>query len=379
MKLKNQNGVALVMVMVFMTMSFVGLQSYSLLGSSQLIAEDLFVKHHQAFYLAEAAAENAKARLRDDFSTFPVPGDGNIFTMGDGEYYFNVTQTSDPTERRITAYGAVPDFATVQAAKVVELVIKNNPASMYDYAMYASGSVKLESSGTVNGDFMGASDLVMESSGTVNGDITISGDVGLQGSATVNGDITAGGDYTCEGSSCGLVSGTVSENASVNFVQPVLDMDQLKSVAQSQTYNGHDNYYLASEIDPENPPFPTTFYETPPSGGDPGVPWVVFIEGNLVLESSAVVGGFIVTNGDGKFESSVVINGVVYVTSAELIAESTVVFDGSVITANGATVKFESSAQITWNNAYADAIKAQNYSQASGGSLSQLSWNEKAS
>jgi len=376
MRLRSQRGIAIIVTMIFMTAGFLGFSTYVTLGSSHLNANNLTLKFHKAFYLAEAAVEDAKARLRDDFSTFPVSGDGTVFSFGGGEYYFNVNQTSDPTEQRITAYGAVPDFANAEATKVVEVVFKRNPAYLFDYALYSSGNVKLESSSTVTGDLMGGINFVMEGSTTTNGNITVGGDVDLKGSATVNGDIAAGGSINCEGSSCGQISGTQTENANVSFVEPALDLDELKGVAQGQSYNGHDNYYLASEIDPENPPFPSTFYETPPSGGDPGVPWVVFIEGDLKLENTVIAGGFIVINGKGIFESSSGVNGVIYAASGEVKVEGSASLDGSVITANGATVKFESSSQLTWNSAYADAIKAQSYGEQA--TLSQLSWNEKA-
>jgi len=381
MKLKNQNGFAFVFVMLYLSVAFTGFQSFATLSGSHLIGGDLMVKSSQAFYLAEAATEDAKARLRDDFSTFPVSGEGSIISLGLGEYYFNVTQTANLDERRITAYGAVPDFATAQATEIVEVVVKDIPPSLFDYALYSSGNIKMDHSAEVTGEVMGGIDLKMEASATVNGNITVGNDVELEDSAAVNGDITAGGSISCQGSSCGLVSGTQTENANVTFTEPTFDLNELRTVAQGQTYNGHDNYYLASEINSGNPPFPTTFYETPPSGGDPGVPWVIFVEGNLKLEDSAVAGGFIVVNGKAEFWSSMELHGVLYTTTNRVEMESSAIVDGSVITTNGATTNFESSTKITWNKAYADAIKAQSYSQSSGAGgeeLSQLSWNEKA-
>jgi len=380
MKLKNQNGFAFVFVMLYLSVAFTGFQSFATLSGSHLIGGDLMVKTSQAFYLAEAATEDAKARLRDDFSTFPVSGEGSIISLGRGEYYFSVTQTANLDERRITAYGAVPDFATAQATEIVEIVVKDMPPSLFDYALYSSGDIKMESSIEVTGDVTGGKELKMKASSTVNGNITIAKDVKLEDSATVNGDITAGGSISCSGSSCGLVSGTQTENASVTFTEPTFDLNELRTVAQSQTYNGHDNYYLASEINPSNPPFPTTFYETPPSGGDPGVPWLIFVEGDLKMEQSVTAGGFVVVNGKAEFKSSVELHGVLYATTNEVKMESSAIIDGSLITANDAKTEFKSSAVITLNSAYSDAIKAQSYSQTTGseGTVSRLSWNEKA-
>ena len=375
MKLKNQNGVALVMVMVFMTMSFVGLQSYSLLGSSQLIAEDLFVKHHQAFYLAEAGAEDAKARLRDDFSTFPVAGDSNIFTMGDGEYYFNVAQTINPAERRITAYGAVPDFATATATKIVEVVLLNNP-NIFDYAIYSTGDIRMESSAVATGQVAGGQHMYMESSATVNGDILVVVDVHHIDSAAVNGNITVGGTISCVGSSCGYVTGSQTQGANVNFTPPNFDLDDLRAIAQSQTYDGHDNHYTVVEIAAGVPALPVSFYFTPPAGSDPGVPHVVFMEDDLNFASSEVIGGFLVVNAMVRLNGSVQVNGVIY-SENDLRLQSSVVLDGSLITKSPNPARVESSVLINWNSAYADALKAHPGIQSAVGGLSQTSWNEK--
>jgi len=142
MKLKSQKGFALVFVMLFLSVAFTGFQSFATLSGSHLIGGDLMVKFSQAFYLAEAATEDAKARLRDDFSTFPVSGDSNIFNLGLGEYYFNVAQTANPDERRITAYGAIPNFATAQATKVVEVVVVKNPPMTSLLLKFKSASTK---------------------------------------------------------------------------------------------------------------------------------------------------------------------------------------------------------------------------------------------
>ena len=110
------------------------------------------------------------------------------------------------------------------------------------------------------------------------------------------------------------------------------------------------------------------------------MPWLIFVEGNLKLEQSVIAGGFVVVNGKMEFESSVELHGVLYATANEVQMKSSAIVDGSIITANEAKTEFKSSAIITLNTAYSDAIKAQSYSQTTGseGTVSRLSWNEKA-
>ena len=176
-------------------------------------------------------------------------------------------------------------------------LIEKEIKSIFDYALYSSGNINMDHSAEVTGEVMVGIDFEMVASATVNGNITSGNDVALNDSATVNGDITAGGSIDCDGSSCGQISGTQTENASVTYSEPALDLNELQTVAQSQTYNGHDNYYLESEIDPENPPFPTTQVNatvTPLLGLDRSkTPGCVVVSTNILYLTAVFISGIV--------------------------------------------------------------------------------------
>ena len=348
MKFSSQKGFALLTVMVFFTALFTGFSTAANLANSNLAAGSLSLKSSQALYLGEAAAEAAKAKLRDDFSKSPTKGEGKTFSLGNGEYYFNVTTTSDPNQRRITGHGAVPSFAAAEQLRTVEVVVEG-PLLFFNKALFAADYIDLSES-------------------------------------TVTGDVFAGDSVNCESSKCKEVSGNVTEKGKSSYPLPPLDLKALKAIAKSQIWNGHDNYYSSKDVKNKKLKFSKDFYFTPPSEGNPGVPHVVFIdmgsENAIVLKDNirkgSTVGGFIVVDSktypEVKFEEGISLEGVLYVDGIVTMDNG----NGG-MSPNGSVMadilKF-TKIPVAYSGAYAKAVQPL-IAEALEASMKSVSWNDK--
>jgi hypothetical protein len=279
-------------------------------------------------------------------------GQSGDFAMGDGEYFYDIDDAPDgnPFHRLVTGVAAVPDTANPVATRAIEIVVHKPddlPLNFWDYAIYSAGDVR-----------------------------------GNGNSYNVNGDVIAGDDieYSQDHFNDGETEDpSVSPLANLNY-------DSLKAIAMSQVYDGHDNYYPESEIGVT--PFPTDFYyiDPDPITGTPGVPNVVFIEGNLTLNGTwGNIGGFVIvvgdilTNPDAEGDTTIngngTIDGVVYT-----LGEMTVNGGGGGINVNGGVfaadeVTLNGNTTVTYNQEYMDAIEDLDLPTG----LTVLSWNEISS
>jgi len=359
MKPKNQKGFAILTVMLFFTALFTGFSATANLVNSNLAAGGLSIKSSQALYLGEAAAEAAKAHLRDNFETFPVQDNGTVFSLGDGEYYFDVAQTGNPDQRRITAYGAVPDFVNPQSRRVVEVVVEDSP-DIFKAALNAEDDVRLDT-----------------------------------GREVVDGDVFAGDRVRCWPSGCPQVTGTATAMNDPDFEFPTIDMEPLKQLAIAQ--GNYFDLHVAAAIG--HPEFPHDFYYTPPSGGNPGVPNVVWIDVLLFDNSygfaidgtdhNRTLGGLLIINvecggnkrcqpGGRDYPPSIVlhhkgrVNGVIWTPSSNndfwmsaQRSKNRNVVNGAIMSKS---ILLHKWASVYYNQEYVDAIRAlDEISEASGG------------
>lgn len=256
--IRNEKGMVLATIIGFITVLAVGFTGISALTTQKVRAQHRSIHSVQAMYLAEAAIERAKVDLSGGFDTVPTPNQGNVYQMGDGEYYFEVTATADPDIHQVTGYGAVPNFADPEQTRSVQMEVASVPTTIpidFNYAIFASDTIDIN--GSAN---------------------------------TVNGDIFAGNNIDCSPAACPGVTGDKTEQGQNDYPFPALNMDQMKAIAISQ------GNYFASTPDPAD--LPTSFYHTPPAGGSPGVPNIVYIEGTLTLSGGQTAGGLLIVAGD---------------------------------------------------------------------------------
>ncbi len=262
MKPLNQKGFALVTVLMMFTVAFLGLYSLSKLGGTSLQTQTRTIKSTQAFYLAEAAVNKAKADLVGNFFDDPMDNEGVVYSLGDGEYSYTVGPMDANYVRIITGVGAIPDFTNTEATRSISIGVQATMTTMgisFDNAIYAADDVD------INGK-----------------------------PHTVTGDVVAGDEIDCA-PSCSGISGAQTEYDDDNYALPVVDLAALKAIAISQ-----GNYYSEDDIAPNGslPGAPTTFYYDPPAGMSLGTPNVVFVEGDLSIGGSDTVGGLVVVVGD---------------------------------------------------------------------------------
>ncbi len=242
----------------FVAVLTVGFTAMSALTAQKARAQHRAIHSVQSMYLAEAAVERAKVDLSADFSAVSAESEGSVFSMGEGQFYFDIAPTADPDELLVTGYGAVPDFASPQQVRSVQIKIASVPTTIpidFDYAIFASDTIDIN--GSAN---------------------------------TVAGDIFAGNNIDCSPASCPGVTGSKTEEGDSDYPFPELNMDQMKAIAISQ-----GNYFASTPTADE---LPADFYFTAPSGGHPGVPNIVYIEGTLTVGSGKTVGGLVIVAGD---------------------------------------------------------------------------------
>lgn len=353
MKIRENSGFAIIFVLMFFLTAALGFTSLGHLGGTHMRNAGHNLESHQAFYLAESALERTKSILKNEASfqdgTALDGGAWNTVAMGDGQFRYKVEMTTDGIlmRRLITGEAAVPSIANPTATRAIEMIVSkpdNLPADFWDYAIYSGGDVD------ANGN-----------SYNVNGDV-IAGD-----------DISYSQDHFNDGE---------FEDPSVSPL-PNLNYDVLKGVAQSQVYDGHDNYYTAAEIGVV--PFPQDFYyiEPNPPAEPFGTPHVVYIEGDLTLNGNwGTIGGFVVvvgdvlTNPDAEADATIngngTIDGVLYT-----IGEFRINGGGGGINVTGGVfaadeVRLNGNTTVTYDQDYMDAID--NMDIPTG--MTVLSWNE---
>src|SRR3989344_4237081 len=127
MKIRDRKGYALMFVLVFFLTATLGLTSLGQVGGSHLHRAKYGVESMQAFYLAQAAVEEAKAILKNEDSFFdgtPM-GQSGTFNQGAGEFVYDIQNTADGNifRRVVTGVASVPDRNNPTAERAVEVIV----------------------------------------------------------------------------------------------------------------------------------------------------------------------------------------------------------------------------------------------------------------
>lgn len=286
-----------------------------------------FKESKEAFNLAEAGANLAIARLRQDYNW----SGQSATNLGRGQYSVSVTGIDD--KRQIVSSGFIPLASNFRVSKTIEVTVRRyTPPNFYDYAIYVAGELDL------NGNAY-----------AVNGDV-IYGDTNVA-SNTQN------------------ITGTLTQDTSIVPLAS-LDYQQLYNIS-----NGQGNVYDAARLDQVqngSDSFPTSFWYSPPTDpNDPttGVPNVVYILTDLRLNGNiGSVGGFfvvvgnVITNPLGTYDATIngngQIDGVIYTRGDFEVnggGGGLNVYGGVWA---GAEAELNGNTTVTYNKDYMDAIKA---------------------
>lgn len=355
MKYLNQKGFAIVTVLMMFTIAFLGLYSLSKLGGTSLRTQNLKIKSAQAFYLAEAAVNKAKADLVGNFFSDPLANEGVVYSLGDGEYSYTVGAMDANYVRIITGVGAIPDFTDTEATRSISVGVQATMTTMsisFDNAIYAADDVE------INGK-----------------------------PHTVTGDVVAGDEIDCA-PSCSGISGGQTAYDDDDYVLPVVDLESLRAIAISQ-----GNYYSEDDIASNGslPGAPTTFYYDPPAGTSLGTPNIVFVEGDLSIGGRDTVGGLVVVVGDymtnPSWDSSGVGNGDVDINGNGSVDGFIYALDdvtknggGGGVAVDGGIIAWDKTilnGKLTVNHNPTYATTLSSYEVPSGSVFDTVSWNDK--
>jgi hypothetical protein len=192
--MRNQRGSAILLTLALIVMfAGIGLMILNRAATDTHLAFNQ-VRYDQAFWLADAGAERAIAKLTDSAewrAGYPKSA------LGDGFYTVSVADSTADTSLgdrvRVISLGQRGD-----AAGGVEVIM--GPAGhhpLYDHAIYAGNYWEHESKPD-SADYVDT----MRFSGTgstgdiINGDVFFNGNIKTTGDAAINGSADAGGDYT---------------------------------------------------------------------------------------------------------------------------------------------------------------------------------------
>ena len=206
------------MLLVFL-LSLIGLSSLRQVDNETASSSDQRASV-QAFYLAEAGLERAKAKLNADPAwAASVDGEANAFTgdnsLGTGSYVVQVFW-DDPVAGniRVQTRGYANGFFDGVAASEVVGVDSFSGAYplVFDYAHFICGNLQLPAGNTqIRGDMYTGGNLEMTGSGAnrIQGDVSVLGGVTVFDDGNIVGDVTANGSVELDSSYTPNIKGDV--------------------------------------------------------------------------------------------------------------------------------------------------------------------------
>ncbi len=203
----------------------------------------------QAFWLAEAGINRAFVELQNNYNL----SGANLFptTLGQGSYAVSIATNGQ--NKVVTAYGYIPSAVNPRITRTLEATFRKSiPPNFFDNVIYGAGN------------------------------IDISGN-----SYSVNGNVIYADNFTNDDN----VTGNIVHDPSIKPLAR-FNFTQLRQISVNQ-----GNLYTQQRLNNKDP-FPVSFWNVPPSGGNPGIPNVVYIEGDMVVKGNTNVGGFFVVAGN---------------------------------------------------------------------------------
>lgn len=326
--MNNRGSVLVIAFLVILVLSTLGGVMLSRSISERALTQR-YAESTRAFWMAESGVSRAIKELGDDFSA----SGSNVWqaTLTDGRYSVDVEQV-DSSTRKIISHGYFPAEGTARIERIVEVLARRNiPADFYDYAIYSSGVADL------NGNAFSVS----------NSEPPPDNKAILYAEAI-------------DTSHPENITGITTQDASASPLA-LLDFEQLRNLSAAQ-----GNVYDAARLDDikkGQDSFPPSFWYSP------GVPNIVYVEGDLVLNGNiGTIGGFLVVVGDvltnpaAEYDATIngngMIEGVIY-TRGEFRING----GGGNLNINGGVwagqeAELNGNASITFNREYMSAIEA---------------------
>ncbi len=349
--LRNERGSILlfVYVIIFVLLSL----SASVISHSTIErkAFEITKQRAEAFYMAEAAMDNAVSALGHASNYLGTSSPVSVYRGANvvGQYECSVVDIGN-SMRKITVWGYAPQ--------------KTVSAGVLKQVCQAEGVARLASSPPPPNFYKDA--------------IFSAHDISFTGNSY---DVTGNVAYADSISNFGRVAGTVTHDTTIAPLAH-FDFQSMRNAAISQ-----GNLYTATRLT-NGDPFPSGFWYTPPTDPlDPttGVPNCIYVEGNMVLKGNVTTGGFFLVVGnvladptvtsDTTINGNVTVNGAIYSTG-----NLTLNGGGNSMNINGGVwagddASFKGNAKVTYNTDYMSAI--QNFvNNTTSSTVQLLSWRE---
>lgn len=203
---KNQQGQLMIMAIIVLTLILI---STLMIASGSL---DLFnnskitLQSVQAINMAEAGVDKAVASLNAMGGSY----NGEADTALSGGSYSVAISDIDPTTKKITATGYIPNKTNPKTKKTIELQVSKGIGVAFNYGVQVGeGGLDLSNSATVNGGVYSNGSISMSNSATLNGDVYVAG--GAQP--------TADQQWDCTGLNCGDFLFGKNTNAELDIAQ----------------------------------------------------------------------------------------------------------------------------------------------------------------
>jgi len=371
MSLFNRRGSVLITVYVVLGVLLVLSSIFFMRTVSDRKLFDINRERQEAFYLAEAAVDRAVAELKGDWASYT--GTASAQRLGRG--FYKATVSGSGNQRTILAGGyveAAPSGAVTsglgpcnatsgcRAQRTIEAIVRKKESldGFFDYAIYSAGDVDINGKAyTVDGKVIYADSL---SGSTAN------------------------------------ITGEVKDPDPSIAPLAQLDWTVLRNEAVAQ-----GNLYTSARINdpqfgkPGGDNYPSGFWysaptETAPNPEDPGyvgVPNIVYVEGDMVLNGNiGTIGGFFLVVGnvltDPTGSSSTTINGIGTVDgSIYSTGNFKINGGGGRLNVNGGVwagleAELKGNSTIVYNEYFMKAIEHFVNSKSAGSVVQLLSWRE---
>lgn len=337
--------------LVFLVITEVAILSRSL---NELNLVRRYKEQTQAFWLAEAAVEEAKRQISTNSN---ISGTGLFLTsLGQGQYDVDITKVND--EYNVTGYGYIPSKNNSRVERSINVVLKKPlPAGFYDNAIYTAGEAEFKGN---------AYSVLAKDADPNNPAVRYADELDAQHPENI--------------------VGTTTQDASIS---PLFRFNFSKLLAISQQQGNVYDAQRLNDVSQGNDSFPSSFWYVPPADpSDPttGVPNVVYIypdgeefslNGNIgTIGGFILVVGDVINNSDLKYE--VEINGNGQIEGAiYTLGEFEVNGGGNNLNVNGGIwsgeeVELKGASNISYNENYMRAIEALGVDV----SLTLLSWQD---
>lgn len=294
--MKNTEGIALILAIIFMLALSLLLTALLLLSNQEIYATQSYLDGNKAFYYAEAGVEYGVAQLLNEKSVDELnQSSGNFLkqSFGDSNISLVNLNVEDLTASR---YKITCEVNYNKATRIIEKEITLY-TGIWKYAMSSNGGIDL----SINPGRGGT--------------IIIDGDIASNGEIKIGSGVSINGDYY--------------PKMTLEF--PPTDYVYYKSIA-SYKYNSQDEFENALNLDPSDPNYPK-------SG-------IVYIEGTLhIIRDLNIPTGI-----------TIVVNGEIHVNNSETLTmdggEKMVAFIAKDLKFNNdALVTFKNCILYTTNNA----------------------------